>query len=442
MQKLSLSIAIATALCLVSPAASAQVTLNLTTQDGNPCVVLTNTQGIRSSPDSTALWAKPVVWSGSGCTEGGENGSTTLAAPATVATGSLALVQWTAPANATTCVYAGTLPSGGLVGWPIGEVACAGSPCAGTHATTVQPGTAGTYVLRVVCSDATGVAHATTTATPVQQPPQPPNFPLSAPSSATVGDTITVQWSVTGATTCVGTATRDGVSTALTGWTDSTAPTPPRSIPFTQQGTYVLRMTCSNAYGSTTSASRTIAVAPNGGGGGCPAGRQTTANVCYHYNLGTSQCSPGTDVTTFDTIWGRGAPNDTPQPFPGRQGYAIFKDFQKSNYIAAQFTVPMSGATTGKFFRGETLPGPGVTMSISSTCGDFSQTTPCQRAQSVPGTELVRWKMASDPNYGCPLTPGGTYYVNLKVTDPNAGHTDCSGSTCIITIQNNYNVGN
>jgi len=418
----------------------AQATLELTTTDQESCVVVTDQQGIFSSPDSTVLRATGVTLTGDGC-GGGSSGDfgAAVTAPASATAGTPFNVNWSATSDATYCVYAGSA-SGSVTGWTLGAMACQGASCSTPHTESVTVQAAGNYVFRIVCTNASGVAEGSTVASVPAQAPQPANFELTAPASATVGDSVNVSWSVSGATSCVGTAKRDGTTTTLAGWTDVSTVSSPRTITFPQAGSYELTLTCSNSVGSVTSQPKTIAVSPQDTGEGCPAGRQTAADVCYHYNLGSS-CSLSTDVTQFKNIWGRGSPSDTALEFPGRQGYAVFKNLQKSQYIAARFTVPQNLSTSGgKFYRGETLPGPGVTMSISQQCGDFSLEYPCQRARDVPGTELVRWKNPTASGGGCELVPGQTYYVNLKVTNPSAEHTDCTGSSCKMTIQNNYNV--
>jgi hypothetical protein len=36
------------------------------------------------------------------------------------------------------------------------------------------------------------------------------------------------------------------------------------------------------------------------------------------------------------------------------------------------------------------------------------------------------------------VTPGRTYYVNIKMTAPPATHNDCTGATCKVTVQHNH----
>ena len=276
--------------------------------------------------------------------------------------------------------------------------------------------------------------------------PSPDNFALNAPASASVGLAFPVSWTVTGATACTGSASLNGNSISLSGWTNSTSETSPRQVTATVAGIYTLSLTCSNAVGSVTSLPA-IVVVSGGTSDNCPAGRQAVADICYNYNLGTG-CALSTDITRFENIWGRTQPTDSPLPFPGVNGFAIIKNFDKTqgSYIAAKFTVPAGGLSptlSGLFSHGETYPGPNLTMSISQTCGDFSPTSSiCLRSNINGGGILTKYKNSAIPDgtvVACPLAPGQTYYVNIKAYNPAQTSSDCSGNICRTTVQNNFN---
>lgn len=93
-------------------------------------------------------------------------------------------------------------------------------------------------------------------------PPYPPAFALVAPDSAIAGLSFNVRWSVSGATECSGSALRDGVAFPLPGWTDSLAPTSPRTVIASTPGTYQLGLACSNTAGSVISEPANVSVAP------------------------------------------------------------------------------------------------------------------------------------------------------------------------------------
>jgi hypothetical protein len=58
---------------------------------------------------------------------------------------------------------------------------------------------------------------------------------------------------------------------------------------------------------------------------------------------------------------------------------------------------------------------------------------------------MAAWRMpAFTGTAQCPLIPGERYYFNVRITDPNTTHFDCSrpdhtGPTCRIGIQGNHN---
>src|SRR5690606_35987771 len=152
---------------------------------------------------------------------------------------------------------------------------------------------------------------------------------------ATLGTPISVSWCVTGATSSTGSASLGGNSVNVAGWTDSTSATSPRSVTFSQAGTYSMFLTCSNTSGNTQS--QTINVnAQASNSDGCQACRQTTAVVCYSSTLGGS-CGYGAGETKFESIWGRTGPSTPIAPSPGAQFFAVTKTMRKAQYIAAKF---------------------------------------------------------------------------------------------------------
>ena len=428
------------ALISVAPRANAQVTLSLTTTEQTNCVAVTDAQGLRLAPSGTDLQATGVTLTGDGCGSANSEFDATVSAPATVVAGTPFNITWSASSDATRCTYGGTP---GVSAWPVGQVACSGTACAGPHTQPVTVATAQQYTFSVTCTNATGYAEDGLTASAPAQAPQPPNFALNAPTTATLGTPISVSWSVTGAASCTGSASLGGNSVNVPGWTDSTSATSPRSVTFSQAGTYSMFLTCSNTSDSTQSQTISV-VAQASNTDNCPAGRQTIGDICYSYGLGSS-CANASDVTKFENIWGRTGPSTPITPFPGAQFFAVIKNLQKTGYIAAKFTVPEDLPLNqwGLFTHGETITGPNLTMKVSSQCGDFS--TPiveplCLRTDMPPGQPMVKWRVPTAAGVvGCTVVPGQTYFVNLKVTDPATTHDDCSGATCKATVQHNHN---
>jgi hypothetical protein len=433
-------------LLVAASVADAQVTIDMTTQLQTNCTVVTDASGLRLAPNGNNLQATGVTLTGEGCGGGtagaGSDFAAAVNAPANATAGTPFDVSWSAAADATRCTYGGTA---GASGWPVGTTACQDGACTGSHTASVVVPAAGNYSFSMTCTNASGYAQAGTTATGGSGgAPQPPNFALTAPLTATTGSSFNVSWSVTDATTCTGSASLNGSSASLPGWTTATTATSPRSVTPTVAGVYTLTLACSNSGGSVTSQPAVVTVTQGGGGDSCPAGRQTVADVCYHYNLG-GNCSNGTDVTKFENIWGRMAPADTPVTFPGKNKYAIFKNLQKTQYIAAKFSVPQTGLPTdlwGKIRHDETMPGSNLSASISQWCGDFTPAdTRCAITNVGTGQGMLSWKLPGYPAPAlCPLAPGQTYYVNIKITDPTApgNPDDCSGSTCRVSTVNNF----
>lgn len=427
-------------LLAASSFAGAQVTLNLTTPQQTNCTAVTDAQGLHLAPGGTNLIGNGVTLSGTGCgaVSVSDNYAVGVQVPASTIAGTPFNVAWSASAQAAKCVFTGTA---GASGWPVGGTACAGAPCTGNHNTSVTIPTSGNYTFGLICSNASGSAQAATTAIPPPTAPQPANFALnlSPASPISVSTPFSVSWAVTGASTCSATAELDGTPTVLPGWTDAgnSATSPRNGISAATAGTYTLHLSCANANGATMSAPATMVV--TGTGDNCPAGRQLLATVCYTYAVSGSSCSPNTNVTKFENLWGRNAPAGTPVLFPGLNYYNVIANMGASTYIAAKFVMPVSipSNSTGILAHGSTLPGPNLTMAISDTCGDFTPAnTQCGPTADVPGgAGMGKWKLSTyTSSNGCPLVAGQSYFMNFKVTDPAA----CVGGACAISTQSNH----
>jgi hypothetical protein len=249
-----------------------------------------------------------------------------------------------------------------------------------------------------------------------------------------------VGWTVTGATGCTGAASFNGSSTNLAGWTDSASATPPRSVTAPADGTYVLTLTCSNSGGSVTSLPATV-VASTGGGNGdnCinPESRLTSSNIAYVPSAGTRG---GVDLTSWDNIWGHSTASDTAVAWPGRHdSQPSILSFDRTKYIAAKIVVPPGqGSSYGWIVHTEYNYGLDLTTAISTTCGDFAPANPVCKTVAQSGMNLTPWRVGGT-NF-CPLTPGTTYYFNVKATNPAQGTTTCAASspTCVIGTSNNF----
>lgn len=419
--------------------AHAQAVVRMTTTQQTSCVATTDASGLQLVPGSTDLQATGVSLSGTGC--GGSGGQTddyqvAVTAPPTATVGNSFNVTWSASSAATSCTYSGS--ASGVSGWNVGSSACTGAACAGSHNVPVTITSSGAYTFGVTCTNSTGTASAGVTAG--VGAPIPANFPLTAPTSVGVNEQFQVSWAVQNATKCVGTATKDGVSTTLSGWNTVETATSPRNVTApAQTGAYVLSLRCENSAGAVTSQNATVNVTQNSTS--CPAGLQTNGDLAYQVSLtGPSNV----DLTQFKNIWGRTNGTDVGVEFPGVSYYAIFKTLDRTKYISAKFRVPagLSANATGSLSKGENFIGPYVTTSISTTCGEFDQADLAPYClttnRGAAGAILARWKLTtgSPATNACALTPGQEYYLNIKVTDPSVPNTNCTGNLCKMNVQN------
>ena len=429
---------VATALLVAAPFAGAQTTLHLTTTQQANCTATTDAQGLQLVPGGTDLVATGVTLTGDGCGVAGGNYQANVTVPGSAEAGKAFNVVWSASSQATICTYGGTP---GVTGWPVGSTACQGAACGSAHTTSVTVPGAGNYTFSVTCTNASGFAQGALTATGPALPPQPANFALTAPATGIVGTPFQVSWTVSGAASCTGSAALNGSSSDLPGWTDVTTATSPRTVTPGKAGTWTLGLSCSNGAGSTSSAAANVVVSTSGGDAdNCPAGRQTVADVCFNNTL--SDCAANTDVTVYDKIWGRNTAASTPAPFPGVDVTLTFKNLDKSKYLAAKIAGgALPADMLGRFTRNGTNSGVNMAMSISTTCGDFNPATAaCLSTNALPGAFMVKYKNAGIPDsqaFGCPLTPGQTYFLNIKATNPTQTSPYCSGNSCVTSIVNN-----
>ena len=424
---------VGTALLFVASWASAQTTtLKLTTTELRSCVATTSdADGVQIESGGTALVAKGVTLSGD-CGAGADNYLATMKLPTgSVTTGTAFDVIWTASAEAARCTYGGTA---GASGWPVGSDACVGAACAGSHTNSVTVSSATSHSFSVTCTNASGFASNTITPSAPPQPPQPANFVLTASvANPAVNTALDVSWSVTGADSCTGSASLNGSSASLPGWTDAVpASASPRRVTPAQAGAWVLSLKCSNSHGNASSAPLNLTVGAAGGDAdNCPAGRQTVAEVCFDGNL--NSCDRNTNVTKYDTIWGRLSPTDTVHAFPYGTGSRTVKNYDKTKYLALKVdNAQMPNNLYGTFKHNQTYRGPNLTMAISETCGDFHPADAACLYSNVGGGGLLgAYFNLLTPGAGCALTPGKSYFLNIKATDPSQSVPgDCSGNTC------------
>lgn len=357
---------------------------------------------------------------------------TVFSSPTSGNTGATFTVGWSV-ANATSCVGTATRDGSALTslaGWTTTTA------IAGPRIVTLS--TAGNYVLSLACSNSAGTATGSVTI-PVQNSVTPPTpTPLVLTPSATtgnVGDTFSINWAVSGASSCTGTVTLDGGAlSTLSGWTTTTSTSGPRSVTLNAAGTYAFAMTCSNTAGS-TSGTTNIVISTTSAGDLC--GQQQS--VQEFFQVGNSAT---VDATKFENLLGKASNTATAEPFPGISMTPWITNMGKTGFIAAKFTVPLTIAPNqrGSISLGENYPFTNKKMdiSLSPTCG-FTQDPPdsnCKLTGLTPG-QGITWKLQGT-GVACTLTAGQTYFMNIKFTTPSTQNTaPCTTSTCTLPLSNN-----
>jgi hypothetical protein len=166
---------------------------------------------------------------------------------------------------------------------------------------------------------------------------------------------------------------------------------------------------------------------------GCPAGRQTRADIDY-----PGECAElGADVTEWSNIFGYSCNGDT-VPFPGLNESPTIMNFGKATYIALHLHVPSDLPNAfGWITHTEYDYGADLTASFSTSCGDFAPANPLCRTVSISGQNLTPWRVGAGGF--CPLAPGADYFFNVRITDPTQGTTTCDADapSCAISLSNN-----
>ncbi len=233
----------------------------------------------------------------------------------------------------------------------------------------------------------------------------------------------------------------------------------------TTAATYTVGVVCTGPSGSApTSATVVAGPAGSGGGGSCgtvpnsggnPATfTRWTGNHSINFSSGGSKVA---DVTSFDSLYGT---------FPGNPGASLYIPIPQYNFMSLKFT-PAPGFITGlptgsygdfTFNEGTSGWGTQVAVTISTSCGDFSDPSVFGSASTVvPGCyepadfsgSVMQWR-AHDGN--CVLQDGQTYYFNVipatltNVTPTGGGsassnaalskYKKCTSGICSTPIQN------
>ncbi|MBO9665105.1 hypothetical protein [Dokdonella sp.] len=447
--------AVALALTVACSTVNAQVKIQMTTAPtptipATNCTVTTDASGLQLVPGTTDLKANGVTLNPAGCGGGTagtpDNFAAAITVPASTSLNTPFTVTWSASADASMCVFGGA-PTANVSGWSFGTAACNSSTqCAGSHPVQVTVSAAGSYNFNVTCTNASGYAQGSIAAAN-NTPPTPADFPLTAtPSPATVNQPFKVTWNVQNATRCDGTVV-SGPGT-LPGWTTPTDASGTRAnIVAATAGAYVLKLECSNTYGSVTSQQTTVNVGTTPTSCPGPAGmtRLTTSNISYGQPIGAGDPTrSNVNVTEWSNIWGFTSPSGTtPVSWPGVRGAsAVIRGFGRDKFVAAHFNTGSSPTTLNGYFVYGALAQPNLDMRISTVCGDFSPNTenaacladgPNHTGIAGDGNASMHWDRLTTNSTYCHLTPNTDYYLNIKVHDP-VNTNNCGGTTCPIWL--------
>jgi hypothetical protein len=271
-----------------------------------------------------------------------------------------------------------------------------------------------------------------------------------SPTSINSGGSVSLTWQTTGAVSCNGAATLNGVGTTVTGWTGSrplNQGAPGLSVSLTngtqEAQNYVFMLTCSAASGSpVTASSQTVTVnagdiPPPGCSNVPPSFGLTRQSTMFNtgFMQGNGEWPNGPlAVTSYNVI--------ANVPFPSRQGNATMA-VKNGQFIALEFnTGTVSIASYGAMPGNPGLPNrsgalnvglsgeyPGLHLMAISTCpGDFTHLPDnnSEWCRSASPSATLNWTVSNVGNFTCKLQENTKYYLNIAFVDFFGG-----GSTCV-----------
>ncbi len=242
--------------------------------------------------------------------------------------------------------------------------------------------------------------------------PVPPTVTVT-PATATIalGDSQTISWTSTNATSC----SKSG------DWGTGTAPVSgSETVTPTAVGQFTYTINCTNNDGSASGSSVVTVTDPN-----VPA---------FCSSIPTFGLVRDTTYTTYAQLTG--------STWPGVLNEKAFWSIPNNQYTALSF-VAGTGSGAHFFEAGSPAQGPnaGYVVKISQCPGDFTSDLSdpdvafCQRSGA---TLTVRWSETSQAGF-CKLTPGVTYYLNIAhgtVSSDNTTYTSaCSSAFCSALVQ-------
>ena len=241
------------------------------------------------------------------------------------------------------------------------------------------------------------------------EPPPPgevaiTNFSAS-PSTITEGQSTTLSWTTSNATSCT-------PSGGAGGWSARTITLPNSSttVTISTADSYVFTLTCAGDAGSPAVASRTVTVNP-------PPPPPEPGNC-------TTPSLSGV-VVDWSEVFGV----NFPMPVYDNE----YVEVPKQGYLAVKFNTG-SIVDDGKMSTVETTITDGVRFGTFSQCpGDFNVAPECDHVWGISGG--IRWA-TNGRSLACQLQPNTTYYFNVTFTDGvNGSTTSCNSSRCVTRLQ-------
>lgn len=346
-------------------------------------------------------------------------------------------IQW-ASTSEEACQASGDLP-----GWPAADIGTRGP----TTAVVTSTASAGAYQALVICGEgANSVQSALTVNVAAQPAPSAPSLSVS-PSSVSQGDSFTISWSSSNASSCTASGT-------LSGWGGTKATSGSQTITTTgstQTGSFSVALACSNSGGSSPTTTRTVSIeAPSACGP-----ERSLPSDWPQLTTGSQSClwvpGVGFDASADCRTW---APGIWDSQFLDTGGatrrIVTNRNSDGKGFVAIELST--AGMTVNA--RGEITSasgGPGIQFSrrlatISSCPGDFNkpaidQETGCYfELTGLSGS--VRWG-GTNSGRTCQLEANRTYYLNIIASDSPVGTPPDElqpAATCVDN-SNNYRCG-
>ena len=274
----------------------------------------------------------------------------------------------------------------------------------------------GTDIISITIGPVTGDVFVTTVGYTVTknttEPPTPGEVAITgfsaSPSTITEGQSTTLTWTTSDATSCTPSGGAGGWSTSAIALPNSST-----AVTISTAGSYVFTLTCVGNAGDPAVESRTVLVnAP------APPPPPPVEGEC-----------PTPALAGVELDWSD--PFMVNFPEPGFDN--VFVTIPQKGYYALKFNTG-DVLDVGRMGSIETTVTDGVRLGSFSQCpGDFDVAPECDYIWGISGG--ITWA-TNGRDGACQLQANTTYYFNITFTDGvNASTTSCNSSPCITTLQ-------